>query len=537
MEFSSPLTKRLQELLDQADYDAALAELTEQITAPRELPELTHFEAIRQACLTCEALDYGGRYAESAIVIGPYENEARQRIDTFLSPSRQPATLNPKEADDINELCWVLIHCGMCVYRSAKSETPKFEKATELFQKSRDAFLRLEQAGFIHMGGSARAWYCIGLVHRELYQYQLARKAFVQSIGLGFRGLRDRAGKAEGSYRFTLSRCYGLGNASLSYSEASNADALSHVVAARVLLQGTKARYIDAYIDLVHASIILSAGSDDVNEIDKAILMIEDAYGQVGASAVLTQAGARGHGPYAVRVANRLALAHMRRAVASPENERKPHFDAALEFVHIVRNSSHAKRDSRAYCATYIIESRIHREAKEFDKALASAQEALNVGESMDFTRIDCYITLGEAMFAKGDYAGAVDAFKRALKDGNTNRKIFAICHLHLSQTYLKAGEPSTANVHFRTWEETGRGLENAFISSLAETIRKDLRSLFNDFTIAKDVKDLDHERHLNALRKWLAERALVRADDNYKAAAGLLSVKSETTVKNWMKG
>jgi hypothetical protein len=307
-------------------------------------------------------------------------------------------------------------------------------------------------------------------------------------------------------------------------------------VAARLLLAGAQARYINAYIELIHASLLLSAQSDDPTEIQKAINMLSQSYAELGGDDALVRGGA-GHRLYALRVANRLALAHLRFAKVSSGQTRDQHLKLALAFTQKVKESEYASRiDQKTYCHSFIMESRIHREAGLHKEALTSAMKALEVGKGMAFSRIDCLITLGEAKYFMEDYSGAVEEFTQGLQDGHANRKIFAVCHLHLSRTHLRWKQPAKASFHYEAWKETSRGLENAFIRRMVNEIKNELDQLSKGFSIPEDTPDLTSKVHLTALRHWLANSALFRAKDNYKVAADLLAVHSETTVKNWLE-
>ncbi len=542
--------KRLQSLMNDADLDGAFRLV--KAWNLKVLQEVALPDRLRLICLISDALDYGGDYPGARKWIDREVGDARSRITQFNNSP--PASLEEDAASLLYESSWVILNEGMTIYRHANSVTVELKKAMELFELSKSVLEKLEDRGVKRRSAPARAHYSIGLIHRELYQYEPARAAFARSIEIASIGT---AQEQQGTYRYAMSRCYGLGNAYLSYNEASLAEAKCHILAARLLLRDARASYISAYIEMVYAGILLS-GSAELKTIDNAIETLLTAYNKLGGDEALKNSNSRcqvGHGPYAIRVANELASAYLRRGKASDmQTERDRYFGLAVDLATAVRVSAHAQSDRRTLCRAHIIVSRVHLAAADdarrrtsdvsFDVetvlrveqalALASANAAKDVGESLEFSRIDCWITLGEVHYSKGQYRDAIDAFERALEFGKSNRKIFAVCHLHLARTYLKAKHPHRAQQHFATWDDTKRARENVFIQNLSEEIRKELEGL-KYFTVPQDIEDLSAKNRLKAYRNWLATTAMARSGDNYTRASGLLKV-TEPTLREWLK-
>jgi tetratricopeptide (TPR) repeat protein len=531
MKVSSTLDHLLS-FLNEANLDDALKEVRSiKRDELLQQKDTTQFERTSLVCVYCEVLDYGGLYAEAKRTIDPFLKEAKHAVQAFATGEIPTVTL--EQADLLHQLCYVLIHAGISIYRKANYNRSELEGAKKLFELSRDALERLEEAGFPHPGAISRAWYCVGLVYRELYEYADARAAFSRSIEVGAMPLMGEQQRA--SYRYALSKSYGLGNAWISYTEASLAESQCHVVAARLLLRGAKAVYIRAYIELVNGMILLSARSDEA-AIKQAIDILEKAYKDLGGDNAVKSLGT-GHGPYAIRTANELAAAYLRYAqVPTAAKNRTGHLETALSYARRVRTSDHAEFDKRTRCKTHILESRIQREKGNLAEALHSAEAALADGGSLEFSRVDCWLTLGEAKYYMNDYPGAIEAFDKALEFGHTNRKVFAVCHLHLSRTYLKNNEPSKASAHFNTWKDTRRALENAFVRGLVSEVTKSLEAMTKDFTINENDPELNADVHIKALRRWLANAALRASNDNYKKAAQTLGVQAEATIRNWLK-
>jgi tetratricopeptide (TPR) repeat protein len=531
---------RIQRLLRRGNFDDALDVVLRQERL-HELPDALgphSLDSLRLTCMISDVLDYGGRYDEARDVIASRLKEAEDGLNAFLKEHLEgglsPA-LSVERANYLKQFAWVLILHGMTIYRHADSSQIEYTKARDVFEKSRGVLVALKRVGFHYPGTLARTWYCIGLVYREMYEYSNARTAFVSAIECGCEAILSKAPRDQRGSRHALSKCYALGTGWVSYSEALIAESQCDLVAARLLLMGTKARFITAYIELVYALVLMSARSDDLQTINEVINILNSSYQDLGGHAALSQSGV-GHGPYALRVANKLALAHLWTAILRSGEDRSNHFRLALDLVRRIRESHWTDRDTRTYCNTFIIESRLYRESKEYTKALECAELALKIGEPLGFSRIDCWIALGEARSCKGDYTGAIDAFERALEFGNANRKVFAACHLQLARSYLDCNEPYKARSQFEMWETSKRAIENAFVRNLASHVRERLNESLKDFTISTSEENLQSEIHVKSLRRWLATTALLRTHDDYKAAANRLSV-SENTVRSWMKG
>lgn len=385
----------LQALLDKADLDGALAKVQSMPSVPSV--DSASIYACRYANLRSEVLDYGGQYKASAEAIQPFADRATAALGSFTTKNIEQLT--PADAELYHQYCYVLMNVGMGAYRHANYRRVEFEQARDKFELAERALLRLADWKYPHLGALSRARYCIGLVYRELYDYAGARRYFAQSIENGASALNELPPDSTKAarYKYAMSRSYGLGNAWISYTEASLSEAKCHIVASRLLLVEAHARYIDAYINLVNAIILMSSESTLAVTTD-ALKILARAYEDLGGDAAVAGPGA-GHGPYAIRVAIELASAYLKLAQISVGKEHDDHCFRALDFVEKVRRSPHVEYDNRSLCKSYIIESRIHREKREYPDALVSADAALETGRNQEFSRVDCWLTLGEARF------------------------------------------------------------------------------------------------------------------------------------------
>lgn len=509
---------QLQALLEAANLDDALV-LVKRWDIPAILR--THrdpLEQLRLRCMIADVYDYAGLYDEARNAIEEAGKRARDRLEAFLKETRN---FDPPEGAYRKQECWALMHWGMCSYREHN-----YDEAGRLFKIAKECLTILQQRGVPCTGSLSRAWYSIGLVYRQTYMPSEAMEAFTQSIELAERGIaeRQRTGKPIESFEYSIGKCFGLGRGWVSYNEAFLVQARGDLVQARRLLAQKKARFITAYVDIVRACVLMSAYSDDLKRLEEAIEVLRNSYAVLEGN----------HIPYALRAANELAHAHLSRARLTQNKEDD--LGKAQQFLEIVKSSDYTqKKDKRTYCNAFITESRIHRERGDKAASLKAAENAKSVGGDIKFTRIDCQITMGEAKFWSGDYAGATNEFLRGLDWGRNSQKILAVCHLHLARAYYMNKEYSKALEHFRTWENSHLGLENAFIRKLQLSVRTLLEQVFKDFTISFGQLRLPGRTYLDGLRRWLADTAAAQTNGDLKAAAALLGIAYNAYV-NWQR-
>jgi tetratricopeptide (TPR) repeat protein len=529
-----PSFDTLKQLLKEADYDAALElinswDLRVNLQAPPD-----PLRRLGITCMAADVLDYGGQYAQAAHIMHDLGREAEASLAAVKSGNYL--------GDDhsyLKQQCWAVIMRGMCIYRGAietsQKDKPDYENAKRLFQLARDVLELIHNDGQVTCFGSmARAWYCIGLVERQKQENRVARRAFTSSVEYAAKGIERRLGNRVASFEYNMARCYGLGIGWIAYNGARLAEATAALIMARHQMRGIRAKFISAYINVVHASIMLSE-SLDVGRVNKAIELLENSL------AVFAPQNGFQHPAYAMRAQNELALAYLRLATLAPPDDevgRKRHLHKAE--VHLDSIKDAAKRspmlEVRTYWQALVTEARICRVRGDYEGALRLTKKVKEKGGQMRFTLIDACIGIGEAALGLKTYRAAIDAFQEALVAGRTSRKIVAVCHLHLCRTYLADDQPARALEHFKLWEVLEPGVENAFIADLGLRVRTSMAYILRDFVLSKDDIKLRSSRgHLNKLRKWLADTTFVLADDEVEPAANGLGIGAEA-FRGWQR-
>ena len=499
----------LRRMLGEANYDDALS-LVRGVN-PHALVHADPTDRLRQACMSSDVLDYGGFYDDASRWIEDAGKTAEQRLSTVADVTDIPDTAHTKQE------CWALMVWGMSVYRHADHG---YLEAIKRFQLAERILRMLNQSGIHCIGSLARARYCIGLVHRQRKDYRLARAAFGSSIELGGIGVQMRKERNQPtlSFDYNMARCYGLGIGWIAYDEALLPQAKSALVIAGRLLMDKKVKFIRAYLDVIHAAATMS-GSMKLETVDEGITKLQKAYD------VLAPSEGVGHAPYALRAANEMAQAYIRRARTVPDCEKDRNLCTAEAFLKKVTASKTKHGEKRTQVAALIITSRILRERQQHSAALEVAYKARNVAGRLRFSQIDSCITVGEAAYELGEYDEAIEAFKEALHLGRGSRKIEAVCHLHLSRAYLGNTEPAQSADHFKQWEALEPDIDNAFLVDLGNRVRSQLTPVFGDFRVPSTIGDLNSKQHVEHLHYWLAVTALQRTKDDRRRAADLLDI------------
>jgi len=551
-----PPYERLKTFLKAADYDAALAMVSKAdsrtlIQAPDDL------SVLRFRCMASDVWDYGGKYGEAKAVLGEGNTNVGLLAERELKNVHDIHDIRAERQYLAKQQCWAILLWGMTYYRQGD-----FDSALTKFEMARKVAEVLHNSPkFRSVGTLARAWYCVGLVHREQRESKQSRAAFREALNFTHRGIQEReaAGHSTTSFEFNLARCAGLGLGWIAYNEASLTEADAMLVMARRMMKPAKARLIGAYLDTLQAMIMMS-GSALPLVIKDALRILDGAY------KTFAPAGSLEHEHYALRCRNEIALTHLRLACAresvrrssldvaktalldtiddakepdtNDEIDREQHLNKAS--VHVDELKKAAKKlgpiGSRTFCAALITEARIMRERGEPQKALdLLSQDAADVDSK--FIRVDACIGIGEAYVALGAYKPAIESFLKALKSCKGNRKDVAVCNLHLCRAYLLDNQPLPANERFKVWESMQDGVENAFIRSLASVARRELSLAIQDFRLTREdiERDGNHRKRLNELRQWLVTTAsAIKGADT--AAATHLGITSET-LRLWRQG
>lgn len=511
----------LRQLLKEANYDDALRLVhgTDVRTAVSAVADPV--DRLRLSCMSSDVLDYGGSYDESTRAI----EEAGRKADHRLSQVEMPADI--VDPAYMKQECWALMVWGMALYRRPNQG---YTDAMRRFELAKKILLKLQQSHVQCTGSLARAWYCVGLVHRQRKDYRLARSAFASCIELTGIGINARKGmnQSTSSFDYNLARCYGLGIGWIAYDEALLSEAKSALVIANRLLMGKRVRFIRAYVDVIRAAAHMS-GSIQLERIDEGIGQLLKTYHEI-----LAPVEGGGHSAYALRAANEIAQGYLRRARVFP-SEKDASLDLAEEYLTKVTNSTTNNSENRTQSNALIISSRILRERRQYPAALDAAFKARNVAGGLTFSRIDSCITVGEAAYEMRDYRVAIESFKEAIVLGRGSRKITGVCHLHLSRTYLADGQLSMASDHFKEWEALEPEIDNAFMSELANRVRQLLVPIKDDFRISHSIVNLNAKHHERLFHAWLAKNAMSRAGDDYDRAGDLLGIK-RGAVQLWLR-
>jgi tetratricopeptide (TPR) repeat protein len=440
----------------------------------------------------------------------------------------------------------------MCFYRVFE-----YDKADNLFALARDVLTNINESQLKCIGSLARAWYCIGLAKRERHEYRAARAAFRKSVELAGAGIEQRRGhKSIVSFEYNMARCYGLGIGFIAYNESLPNDAMSALTVARHLMAGKQARFIDAYIRIVHASTMMSE-SAELKPIDDAIKIIETAAAIFSQERPLDPPAlpgritpAKGHEFYWLRAKNELALAYLRRARSEQTTTRTSDLNAARDHVADVKKAALKARDTysaRAYWTAVIAEARIicegakrkHGAEKrgDYQAALRLTEQARSEAGKLPSIVIDACIGIGEAAVGCGQYQEAIAAFNEALDLGRASPKIGAVCRLHLCRAYLDNDKPEEAREQFRLFREASPGLENAFIAGFATEMRDRLSRKFENFELRREhvAGHLHHSTYLNWLRRWLADTAYALGGDDPERGRARLKL-SRKRFEAWRK-
>ena len=535
--------RELQRLVKRADYDSAIDQIgRENLSAKLASLPADSLDTLHARCLLCEVYDYADQNEAAVSVIEKAGEKAKVRLEKLLVETRESkkkdfSWMNNGDLRWSKQEAWACLHVGMVRYYRRDC----LKEAQDYFEISEQIFTKLH--GHLPSFGSiARANYCLGLVGRNDHKYDEGREFFSRSVELAWSG-RSPNDPAEASLQYNIGKCLGLGMAWIAYTRASLSDANAHIVAARLLLANKGVRYIQAYLEIVHACTLMSAHGDSLESLHEAVKILQSSYEVLGGDAALRGEG--GHTSYALRAAIEMASGHLRLArlhgkkgSASSKNKE---MENARRLIELVKASPVTpSTEKRTLCNAFIIESRILRELGEPHRSgvLAAAQKAKKIGWRMGFTRIDCAINLGEAHLFCGNYDDAVECFQAARTDerAQTNPKVLAVCDLHLARCFLATGKVLRAQEQFNLWKATGkRGADNSFVREMSAAVENDFRSSHEPLFIDGDSELKPHEQMLD-LKQWLARTALRRTDGDRTKAIEMLDNISLNTLKNWLQ-
>lgn len=444
---------RLADHIDNADLDQAvvyIADVRAQNLTQALDRNLDPLQKLRVRCLLCEVYDYAGRRQEAQACIAQEGEYAYDDMKAAAQSESATVWKDPKALEYLKQQCWACLHLGMV----AHYRQHEYDRAFRFFDLARDILFRINnnEIPIPSRGSLARAYYCLGLAERERHNLYDARRYFSESVDYAWARIVEKqySGKGIAFLKYSIGRALGLGMAWIAYARASMSEANAHVVAARVLLHETQGvKHLRHYVDIVHACTERSR-AHSVEEANKAINDMKIAYEALGGDPILQGAAVEGHFVYAQRAAAELGTAYLYAARLSPtetedeKSAKESHLNESLKYVMLVEESLQRidpeRKDTRTRCNAFITRSRILRERGDYRGALTAAERAVGIGEDNPFSRIDCWITLGESYYHLGEYDKALydkalDQFKKARNDARaqTNPKVlpYATFMLH----------------------------------------------------------------------------------------------------------
>ena len=442
--------------------------------------------------MSAEIYDYAGQYPKAREFI---ETDGRLS-ETIL---RNISGEKPEDRKLLKQRVWILIHWALTFYRAHH-----YKRARELLLFCDETLKKLVITSPAPCAWTqSRIYYCLGLVERQDYDYKKARHWFTKSIemaGTSFE-LKTRNvistdpiyERAKRLTNFYVAKSLALGLAWTYYTEGSLELASSLVNTARLLLSATNEVVIRNYIEILSGSILAAQGRRQ-----EAIKSVKAAYDMLGK-----------HDAYRIRAAHELALAYVHEYTREPslENHQK-----AEHYINEVKKFS----DIRWMCNALVTESRLLRATGNFQGAEETAREAFNLGSDQRFVKIDSLIARGEARLELNKVDEACQDFMTAQSEGLDNRKVQAVCHLHLTRAYLQKGDHSLALRHHAEATRHVGHVDNAFVRQLAQTVDRMIeRATGADFYIPFSTLELDPWEMEQKLRAFFTKWAKHKSAEN----------------------
>jgi tetratricopeptide (TPR) repeat protein len=470
-------------------------------------------DRLRSKGVTLEIFDHLGRYDKVREVLGEDGERCKEQISLLV---HRPHPMLGSDVTLLKQRVWMVIHFGLAQYRRAA-----YREALQTFQLCQRVCEQFGAPGRKAQFSAAvcRVQYCMGLVHRELFEYSKAKHHFTRSMSFAWRAPKGAGGAIAA---FGHAKTLGLGLAWVHYIQGELELATPLLLAAKDLLSQYKEPLIHSYVDVIYASVERSANGSDPVKLNDAIRILERSH------KVFERYG---HEYYLVRAAHQLALAYIQKArnhVAQGQNSDA--FECAKRFLDEMRERSHGSK--RFECLALILESRIQRYQGKATEAASLAERALGLSE-LTFTTVEALVAHGEALFELGRLEQATARFEAALRQGEDNPKIRAVCHLRLACTLARQGDTRRASKHFQRWRKSLRPkVSGAFLMELEQEAQRILSETKGDFIVAWNTANHDPEALERELHTFLVNWAQTKSENDAEAAA-LLHI-SKQTLYNW---
>jgi len=199
--------------------------------------------SLRAACIASEVADYFGDYKRAKSVLTPYIEACDKAFQNVGSRSKL------QDASDQNtrllkQKVWAVLHRGFTYYREGRfgDAMGDFSRCREFVQEQ-----LVDNKKNPCFGTLARISYAMGLVHRQCYRYEDAKREFTQCISLSWQHLEHVALSPDQSTDFRpitafhVAKALALGLSWIRATEGHPRSAKPLIEAARVMLATTKA--------------------------------------------------------------------------------------------------------------------------------------------------------------------------------------------------------------------------------------------------------------------------------------------------------
>lgn len=503
-------------------FDAAL-EVIEQKVPWEGLNESEEFPRLRLLAMASEIYDHAGRY-DSAESIIDSEGKRCERILQKLIEFQTPSPRSHTERRLLKQQIWTVLHWGFVkFYRRSRFTEARIRFRLCWNVAERDLIVHDYRAD----GTLARIHYLIGLVDREVYDYNAAKHHFTESMRYTWMSLgrRDSVNRRAKLTDLNIARCLGLGLASIHYAEGQTRLAIPLLLAAKAIVSLNQDRLIGGYIDVVYASALRSNAGDQEDVLNEVLQLLYKAYKEFRK---------KGHTYYVMRAAHQLARAYVQRArdlKALPKVEQRT-LRYAEKYAHRTMNLAKDQSDFRYTCHAQVVLSQIELQRQNAQKADAIARKALEESYDDIACRIEALLARGAARLAIGQHVEACKNVEAALDVGKDNPKVAAMCHLILARGYAYGRDLRKSSQHLNSWNHLKREINTAYLRKLEREALLARKRETDDLVINWDVETLDpkkEEARLHAfLVKWAKDRTQTDA-----AAIELLRI-SKQTFYNW---
>ena len=477
---------------------------------------------LKGLCTIFEVYDYHGQFKRAHDVIA---TEATKVVTD--SKKWSPPVPGKEHGLRKQQILLLLCHAQSLYRQQEYGEALKMGRTCECLIKA-----LFHKQGDPASATSARIYFFLGAVHRQLSEYEESRRAYTRTLKCLNENLRvitepaakrseeaeDRLEQEKAVIRRSVALCFaprGLGW--LAYIRGHLQEAIAYLLAARAWLYSTNDWSNKAYTDLLIGMVHRAMAGYDPGKLRRAQAIIKGPYEEFGQ---------RGHLVYRARAAFEFALGCL---YLGELDEADRYVDEVLQLTR-----SCAMPDRRWESKALVIRSRIARRKRYFREAEAVATEALKIAERANqvLGEIDARIALAEAHIELGNAAVAQEHLNTALAKSKDNIATRAVCHLQLARAYLLDNNLRLADKHWSYWPKVEDRVENGVVRALAATVHSELEKRNNDFLISWADPNLNYDEHVRKLRKFLLEAAR-RRHGSVEKIADSLGV-SRQTLYNW---